>query len=152
MREIEVSVETRVQFVRGDRKQNATSDKYNFQLREFMSFTEIWLLVFVKAGNAYSLKITWMTIEQDRLHLIQSSMLKLCKNEINTNISLYHVYLPKLHVNILKYNRSDLFVLSLEPYRKMNGSIMSPSLVNTLQNHNVNLVFDFDQYRYILWE
>ena len=34
---------------------------------------------------------------------------KLCKNENNTNISLYQIYLPKLQENILKYYRFNLF-------------------------------------------
>ena len=34
---------------------------------------------------------------------------KLCKTENNTNISLYPIYLPKLHENILKYYRFNLF-------------------------------------------
>ena len=34
---------------------------------------------------------------------------ELCKNENNTDISLYPIYLPKLHENILKYNRLNLF-------------------------------------------
>ena len=34
---------------------------------------------------------------------------KLWKNENNTDISLYRIYLPKLHENILKYYRLNLF-------------------------------------------
>ena len=34
---------------------------------------------------------------------------KLCENENNTDTSLYQVYLPKLHENILKYYRLNLF-------------------------------------------
>ena len=34
---------------------------------------------------------------------------KLCKNENNTDISLYQTYLQKFHKNILRYNRLNLF-------------------------------------------
>ncbi len=34
---------------------------------------------------------------------------KLRKNENNTDISFYQIYLPKLHKNILKYYRLNLF-------------------------------------------
>ena len=34
---------------------------------------------------------------------------KLHKNEKNTDISLYEIYLPKFHINVLKYYRLKLF-------------------------------------------
>ena len=34
---------------------------------------------------------------------------KLYKNEKNTDISFYQIYLPKLHKNIFKYYRLNLF-------------------------------------------
>ena len=34
---------------------------------------------------------------------------KLCKNENHSDISLYQVHLPKLHENILKYDRLNLY-------------------------------------------
>ena len=40
---------------------------------------------------------------------MMGQLFKLYKNENNTDISLYHVYILKLHENILKYHRLDLF-------------------------------------------
>ena len=34
---------------------------------------------------------------------------KLCKNENNTDILIYQLYLPKLHENIVKYYKLNLF-------------------------------------------
>ena len=36
-------------------------------------------------------------------------MSKLCKNENNIDISLYQIYLPKWHENIMKYYRLNSF-------------------------------------------
>ena len=36
-------------------------------------------------------------------------MSELCKDESNSDISLYEIYLPKSHENILKYCRLNLF-------------------------------------------
>ena len=53
---------------------------------------------------------------------------KLCKNENNTDISLYLIYLPKLHENILKYYRLNLFKESIIDFNhSLQTTLESPA-------------------------
>ena len=55
-----------------------------------------------------------MALEKKLVHDITKGVIgklssKFHKNENNIDISLYQIYLPKLHENILKYLRLNLF-------------------------------------------
>ena len=89
---------------------------------------------------------SWWTMDNFELN-IQSTMdkllYKLHKNENNADILLYQVYLPKLHENISKYCKSNLF--------KEIAISFNHGLLNLLQAFMIATLFKLVNTAVIFW-